>query len=62
MIFSIPTEAMWNCGTSADRSALPSFVQTTNPPVSATAKLMPVIPASAARISGRAASRCASAS
>ncbi len=29
----------------ADRSALPSFVQTTTMPVSATAKLQPVMPA-----------------
>jgi len=61
MIFSMPIEAMCNFGTLADRSALPSLVQTTNVPVSATAKLQPVMPASAASISGRVASRCASA-
>ena len=39
MIFSMPIEAMCNFGTLADRSALPSLVQTTKVPVSATAKL-----------------------
>jgi hypothetical protein len=38
----------------------PSLVQTTNPPVSATAKLAPVIPASATMKRGRAAWRIAS--
>ena len=61
MIFSMPIEAMCSFGTLAERSALPSLVQTTTPPVSATAKLQPVMPASAARINGRFASRCASA-
>ena len=45
----------------AERSALPSFVQTTTVPVSATAKLHPVIPASAEMIRGRVASLCVSA-
>ena len=39
MIFSMPIEAMCSFGTLADRSALPSLVQTTKLPVSATAKL-----------------------
>ncbi len=43
--FSIPIDAMCNGGTFADRSALPSFVHTTTVPVSATAKLQPVMPA-----------------
>src|SRR5579864_7465183 len=43
--FSIPIDAMCNGGTFAERSALPSFVQTTTVPVSATAKLQPVTPA-----------------
>jgi hypothetical protein len=61
MIFSMPMAAMCSFGTLADKSAFPSLVQTVTPPVSATAKLQPVIPASAARIKGRVASRCASA-
>jgi hypothetical protein len=61
MIFSMPIEAICSFGTLADRSAFPSLVQTTKVPVSATAKLHPVIPASALRISGWVASRCATA-
>ena len=44
MIFSMPIEAICSFGTLADRSALPSLVQTTKVPVSATAKLQPVMP------------------
>ena len=47
--FSMPIEAMWSFGRLAERSALPSLVQTTKAPVSATAKLAPVMPASAVR-------------
>ncbi len=43
--FSIPIDAICSGGTFAERSALPSFVHTTTVPVSATAKLQPVIPA-----------------
>ena len=39
MSFSMPIEAMCSFGRLADRSALPSLVQTTKVPVSATAKL-----------------------
>ena len=46
--FSIPMQAMCSLGSEMPRSAFPSFVQTTNPPVSATAKFTPVMPASAA--------------
>src|SRR6516164_5624850 len=49
MIFSMPMQAMCNLGTLAERSALPSLVQTTKLPFSATAKFAPVIPASARR-------------
>ena len=59
--FSMPMLAMWSGGTLAPMSALPSLVQTTNPPVSATAKLAPVMPASAAMNFGRAFWRIASA-
>jgi hypothetical protein len=38
MTFSIPTHAMWIGGRCIPRSALPSFVQITTLPVSATAK------------------------
>ena len=48
---------MCSGGTLAERSAVPSLVQTTKAPVSATAKFAPVRPASALRISGRVASR-----
>ena len=41
----MPIDAICNFGTFADKSALPSFVQTTKVPVSATAKLQPVMPA-----------------
>ena len=47
--FSMPIEAMCSDGTLAPRSALPSLVQTTKLPVSAIAKLAPVIPACAFR-------------
>ena len=53
MIFSMPTEAMYSFGQCTDRSALPSLVQTTMAPVSATAKFAPVMPASALRNDGR---------
>ena len=46
--FSTPMQAMWIGGRLVPMSALPSFVQTTNPPVSAMAKLTPVSPACAA--------------
>ena len=46
--FSIPMQAMCSGGREMPISALPSFVHTTMPPVSATAKFTPVIPASAA--------------
>ena len=52
--FSIPMLATCSGGTLAPMSAFPSLVQTTNPPVSATAKLAPVMPASALRKRGRA--------
>ena len=42
--FSIPTQAMCSFGSETPRSALPSLVQTTTPPVSAIAKLTPVMP------------------
>ena len=45
--FSIPMQAMCSFGSETPRSALPSLVQTTKPPVSAMAKLTPVRPASA---------------
>src|ERR1700721_2862546 len=54
IIFSIPMLAMWSGGTEAPMSALPSFVQTMKVPVSAIAKLPPVMPAPAARNLGRA--------
>ena len=47
MIFSMPMQAMCSGGSDMPRSALPSLVQTTKPPVSATAKFTPVRPASA---------------
>ena len=47
--FSIPIQAMCSGGSETPKSAFPSLVQTTIPPVSATAKLTPVIPASASR-------------
>src|SRR5438094_812711 len=40
-------QAMCSGGSETPRSAFPSLVQTTNPPVSAIAKLTPVSPASA---------------
>ena len=43
--FSMPMEAMCSGGMLALRSALPSLVQTTKLPVSATAKFAPVMPA-----------------
>jgi hypothetical protein len=46
MIFSIPTDAMWHGASAIPRSAFPSFVHTTKPPVSATAKFIPVSVAS----------------
>ncbi len=52
MIFSMPTDTMCSFGRCTDRSALPSLVHTTMVPVSATAKLAPVSPASAARKCG----------
>ena len=45
--FSMPMQAMCSVGSDMPRSALPSFVQTTKPPVSAMAKFTPVMPASA---------------
>ena len=45
----MPMQAMCTFGSETPRSALPSFVQTTKPPVSAMAKFTPVMPASAAR-------------
>ena len=45
----MPMQAMCSLGRLAPRSALPSLVQTTKPPVSATAKLAPVMPASASK-------------
>ena len=57
MIFSMPTEQIRSFGTFPHRSALPSLVTVTTAPVCATAKLAPVIPASASRISGRVCSR-----
>ena len=60
--FSIPTEAMCTGASAIPRSAFPSFVQTTNPPVSATAKFIPVSVASAARKCARRCSRAAPAS
>ena len=47
--FSIPMQAMWTRGNETPKSALPSFVQTTKPPVSAMAKLTPVMPTSPSR-------------
>ena len=49
MSFSIPIEAMCMGGSAMPRSALPSLVHTTKPPVSAMAKFTPVSPACAAR-------------
>ncbi len=49
MTFSMPIEAMCTGGSVVPMSALPSLVTTTNPPVSAMAKLTPVSPASAPR-------------
>jgi hypothetical protein len=57
MIFSSPTEQIRSSGTLPERSALPSLVTVTMAPVSATAKLAPVIPALALFISGRVFSR-----
>jgi hypothetical protein len=57
MTFSIPIEQIRKFGTLPERSALPSLVTVTTAPVFATAKLAPVMPASAARISGRVCSR-----
>jgi len=62
MTFSIPTDAMWIGASAIPRSAFPSFVQTTNPPVSAMAKLIPVSVQSAARKRWRRCSRAAPAS
>ena len=45
MSFSIPMQAMWMGGSDTPRSAFPSLVQTTSPPVSAMAKFTPVSPA-----------------
>ena len=56
----MPMQAMCSCGSDVPRSALPSFVQTTKPPVSAMAKLTPVMPASAARNFSRSLCRAAS--
>jgi len=61
MIFSMPIEWICSGGTLPERSALPSLVQVTTVPVSAMAKLQPVRPASALRISGRVVSRWLSA-
>ena len=47
--FSTPMQAMWIGGSAVPRSAFPSLVQTTTPPVEAMAKLTPVSPACAAR-------------
>ena len=58
--FSIPMQAMCNFGKDVPRSAFPSFVQTTEPPVSAIAKLTPVMPAAAARNFCRSVCRAAS--
>ncbi len=44
----MPMQAMCSLGSETPMSALPSLVQTTKPPVSAMAKLTPVMPASAA--------------
>ena len=59
--FSMPMQAMCSFGSETPRSALPSFVQTTKPPVSAMAKLTPVMPASASRNLSRRCARAASA-
>ncbi len=45
MVFSSPTEQIRSSGALPERSALPSLVTVTTAPVSATAKLAPVIPA-----------------
>ena len=58
----MPMLAMCSGGTEAPMSALPSLVHTTKVPVSATAKLAPVMPAPAARNRGRALLRIASVS
>ena len=62
MTFSMPMQAMCSGGSEAPRSALPSLVQTTKPPVSAMAKLTPVRPACAARNFSRRCARAASVS
>ena len=60
IIFSIPILAMCKGGTEAPISAFPSLVQTTNVPVSATAKFAPVMPAPAFKNLGRELLRMAS--
>ena len=49
MIFSIEASTMWTRGRICVRSPLPSLVTMTEVPVSATRKLAPVMPTSAAR-------------
>ena len=45
----MPTSAMWHLGAARLKRELPSLVTTTSRPLSATTKLAPVMPASAAR-------------
>ena len=59
--FSMPTHTTWSGGSAIPRSALPSFVQITTPPVSARAKFAPVMPACAARNAARRCRRATSA-
>ncbi len=58
--FSMPMQAMCTLARCTPMSALPSLVQTTKPPVSATAKLTPVMAASAFRNFSRRCWRAAS--
>lgn len=58
--FLIPIQAICSGGRETPRSAFPSLVQTTKPPVSAIAKLTPVSPASAAQNRSRRCWRAAS--
>ncbi len=60
MSFSMPMQAMCMRRSETPRSALPSLVQTTKPPVSAMAKFTPVSPASAGRNFSRRCCRAAS--
>ena len=61
-IFSTPMQAMCKGGSDVPRSALPSLVHTTTPPVAAMAKFTPVSPACAARNFSRRCCRAASVS